>query len=390
MSPMQGNEPIWRTIGYHARSAFAVILSLTVLIGGGWFVYDKVNAAYVEWRTEEDYLGDGVGEVEVLVGKDPSATQLGDQLTELGVVKSTKAFRSAVNESGRWSELRAGRYLLKKELPAEKAFAMLLDADNQVNLWVTFPEGTTAKEQADYIAARIDVTKKVDDGNGGTKNETIRTIELDPNDVADAYADPDKYKLPKWAKGLEGFLFPARYQVAEPVSASSIIRTQIAQFKKVVKETDLDRRAKEMGMKPLEVLTVASIIEGEVHQAEYQPMVAAVIYNRLEQGIKLEMDSTVHYAVGKSGKVTTTAEDRKSDSPYNTYKHKGLPPGPINNPGKTAIEAALSPADTDALFFVTVDLDTGETLFAKTNAEHEANRAKFQAWCSANKDRGLC
>ena len=115
-----------------------------------------------------------------------------------------------------------------------------------------------------------------------------------------------------------------------------------------------------------------------------------MIYNRLEKGMKLEMDSTVHFAVGKSGKVTTTAEDRKSESPYNTYRHKGLPPGPISNPGETALEAALNPADTDAIFFVTVNLDTGETLFAATNEEHEANRRVFQQWCADNSDRGLC
>ncbi|WP_197512511.1 endolytic transglycosylase MltG [Tessaracoccus coleopterorum] len=131
-------------------------------------------------------------------------------------------------------------------------------------------------------------------------------------------------------------------------------------------------------------MTTASIIASEVTKPEDQPMVASVIYNRLAQGMMLEMDSTVHYAVGKSGKVTTTAEDRADPSPYNTYMHKGLPPGPISNPGRTALAAALNPADSDALFFVTVNPETGDTRFAATLEEHNANVALFRQWCSAN------
>ncbi|WP_297105953.1 endolytic transglycosylase MltG [Tessaracoccus sp.] len=364
----------WHKIGYVARSAFAVLLSATVLIGGGWFVYSKAHGMYMSWRTADDYIGEGTEErVEVLIPLGPSQTQVGDILTEAGVVKSTKSFRKAAQESGKWPELKAGRYRLPKELPAEVAFRMLLDPDNQIRLEITFPEGTTVAEQFTIM------------------DTNTKGIALTAKDMQKAAKTPEKLGLPKYAKNkLEGFLFPSTYVVAEPPAAADVLKGQIKQYKKIAEKLSLEGRAKELKVKPFEVVTVASIIAAEVTKPADQPMVAAVIYNRLEKGMKLEMDSTVHYAVGKTGKVTTTAEDRKSKSPYNTYRHEGLPPGPISNPGETALEAALSPADSDALFFVTVDLDTGETRFASTLAEHNANKKIFQAWCAANKDRGQC
>lgn len=364
MSPLPDLEKVnWGTVGYHARSAFAVILSLAVLIGGGWFVYDRVNQAYMEWRTEDDYVGEGGEEVEVVIPRGANVTQTGDILTEEGVVRSTKAFRNAAQRSGRSEELSYGRFKLKKELPAATALEMLLNPDNEVRLWVTFPEGTNMAEQASIIA-------------------NTEELGVDMETVNEAYRNPSQYKLlPEWTTGLQGVLFPARYQVAEPVEVSAIIARQLRQFETISERTNLEARAESMGLTPLEVLTVASIIEGEVRDAEYQPMVAAVIYNRLETNMALGMDSTVHFAVGKSGRVATTAEDRANPSPYNTYVHRGLPPGPINNPGESAIEAALSPADTDALYFVTVNLDTGETRFAATAEGHEENRAAWRTWC---------
>lgn len=357
----------WRKIGYYARSAFAVLLSLGVLIGGGWFVYSKASEAYVAWRTQDDYVGEGTEEVQVVIPRGATVTQIGDILVEAGVVKSTRTFRNVAQQSGEAPNLQAGRFNLKKELPAATALSMLLDPANQERLWVTYPEGTTAAEQIQI---------------------TVKTTGLAAADIETAMADPAALGLPQYAAGkAEGFLFPAKYTVAEPPQAQAILSTQVKQFQRVAQEIGLEGRAAEMGLTPLEVVTTASIIASEVSQADDQPKVAAVIYNRLAADMPLQMDSTVHYAVGKSGKVTTTAVDRATDSPYNTYKNKGLPPGPISNPGKSALEAALMPADSDALYFVTVDLDTGETRFAATIEEHNANVALFQQWCQANTGR---
>ena len=232
---------------------------------------------------------------------------------------------------------------------------------------VGFPEGTTALEQAAIIADKTGLAAA---------------------DITAAAADTSAFALPAYAAGrLEGFLFPSTYAVQEPPQAAAIFATQVKQFGVVAEEISLEGRAAEMSVEPLSVVTIASIIASEVSEPADQPKVAAVIYNRLEQGMPLQMDSTVHYGVGKSGRVTTTAEDRAVESPYNTYLNTGLPPGPISNPGKSALEAALSPADIGSLFFVTVDLDTGETRFADTLEEHNANVALFQAWCQANTGR---
>lgn len=357
----------WRKVGYYGRSAFAVLLSLAVLVGGGWFVYTKVTDAYIAWRTEDDYLGEGTDPVQVVIPSGATITQIGDILVEAEVVKSTRTFRQVAQRSGESDKLQAGRFNLKKQLPAETAFAMLLDPANQERLLITFPEGTTAAEQAAIITAKL---------------------EIPAADVAAGAADTSIFALPAYAGGkLEGFLFPSTYAVGEPPKASNIFATQVKQFGVVAEEISLEGRAAEMSVAPLDVVTIASIIASEVSEAEDQPKVAAVIYNRLEQGMPLQMDSTVHYAVGKTGRVTTTAEDRAVDSPYNTYLNTGVPPGPISNPGKTALEAALSPADIASLYFVTVDLDTGETRFADTLEEHNANVALFQAWCQANTGR---
>lgn len=368
---MSEKNPVnWRDVAYYGRGAFAVLLALAVLIGGGWFAYSKAHDFYVAATTpDDDFVGNGTEEIDVVIPRGAGITEIGDILYEAGVVKSVRKFRSEALSSGSVDRLQAGRYQLRKELPAETALKMLLDPSNIKRIWITFPEGTTVKEQQARISSELGLSKEQIDTAAGRAGEL---------------------GLPKWAdtKGkLEGFLFPARYDVAEPIDAFAIMKNQVKQFNTVAGRTDLADRAKALGKSPLEALTVASIIEGESHDPDYQPLIAAVIYNRLEKDMKLEMDSTVHYAVGKTGAVTTTAAERASESVYNTYRHKGLPPGPINNPGETAIKAALSPADTEALYFVTVDLDTGETLFANTLEEHNANVKKFQEYCQANKGK---
>ena len=138
-----------------------------------------------------------------------------------------------------------------------------------------------------------------------------------------------------------------------------------------------------------ELLIKASILEREVNIEQYYPMVARVIENRLTQPQAetvgyLNMDSTVLYGVGKVGGVPTANEVADESNPYNTYKHKGLPPGPISSPSDLALESMLNPADGDWLYFVTVNLDTGETKFAATLEEQEKNRALFDQWCTDN------
>lgn len=356
----------WRSLGYHARSAFAVVLSLVILVGGGWFVYAKANEAWIDFRSADDYLGEGKDPVAVVVPTGATVTQIGDILVENGVVKSVKAFRKAAQDNPDSNRIQAGRYNLLTELPARLALEMLLDPANLEIVQVTIPEGMTLGQQWTIINRKFGIPRE---------------------DMA-AAVNSGQLKLPEWTAGrYEGFMFPDTYQVAEPVNALQIAQSQATQFSTVVGELEIETEARLIGQKPYDVITVASIIEREVSRDEDRPKVAAAIYNRLAKGMKLQVDSTIHYALGIYDRVTTTAADRKVDSPYNTYLYAGLPPGAISNPGKAAITAALHPADGDWLYWTTVNLDTGETLFASDEKGHAENVAKFQAWCQANTGR---
>ncbi len=361
----------WRKVGYHARSAFAVLLAIAVLAGGGYFVFQQASEAWTAFRTEDDYAGEGADEISVTVPPGATVTQIGDVLVEAGVIKSTGTFRSVAAKNPESQSIQPGRYTLLTELPAEKALEMMLDPENLSVIRVTIPEGYTLGRQWTRIQTTL-----AEQGIDITRDELS------------AAASPEEIGLPVWARGkLEGFMFPETYQIAEPVSPLNIFQKQAEQFNTVAEEIGFVEGAEELGMDPFDVVTVASIIEREVNQEEYRDMVSAVIMNRLAQGMPLQMDSTVHYALQDFSKVTTTAEDRAVDSPYNTYLYPGLPPGAISNPGRAALDAASHPADTDALFFVTVNLDTGETRFAATAEEHNANVAAFQQWCQANTGR---
>lgn len=359
-------RPDWRKIGYRARSAFAVLLSLAVLLGGAWFVYSKVDAVWTDFRTSDDYIGEGKDPVSVIVPMGATLTQIGDILVENGVIKSTKTFRKEASSHPDASRIQAGRYNLRTEIPAATALEMMLDPANLEVISVTIPEGMTLGQQWTVINRQFGIARE---------------------DMATA-VNSDTLNLPEWTDGRrEGFMFPDTYQVGEPINPLQIAQSQANQFTRVVENLDIDSKAEALGMTPFDVITVASIIEREVALPEYRPMVARAIYNRLEKDMRLQVDSSVHYAVGNFDRVTTTSEDREIDSPYNTYLYKGLPPGAISNPGAAAIEAALNPSEGDWIFWATVNLDTGETAFAADEAGHAANVEKFQQWCQANKGR---
>ncbi len=162
-------------------------------------------------------------------------------------------------------------------------------------------------------------------------------------------------------------------------------------FTKKATDIKLEEKAKALGRSPRDVVIVASIIEAEVRRPEDRPKVARVLYNRLDKNMPLQLDTTVEYANNKprGQGATTTDQERANPSPYNTYLHPGLPPGgPISAPGKAALEAAAAPPENGGwMYFVAVNLDTGETAFADTFDQHQANVKKFQEWCQSHQGR---
>jgi UPF0755 protein len=292
--------------------------------------------------------------------------QIGNILVDADVVASSDAFVNAAQDHPDGLSIQAGDYTMMQQMNSADAVEALLGATAIVGR-VTIPEGFRTEQVVVRIAEETEFTEE---------------------DLNAAIERAPELGLPEYAEGFtEGFLFPATYDIRPDTTAESLIQTMINRFIQAAEDVDLEARAQAAGYSPLEVVTMASIIQREVRHVEDMTNVAEVIYNRLagdcaSMGVpeqRLQMDSTVHYALNSYETVYTTEEERATDSPYNTYRNGGLPPGPIAMPGEDALNAALAPSGEDYCYFVTVDLESGETRFAVTEAEHQANVAESRS-----------
>lgn len=371
MTSLLDQEPEQRskTALKSGRGCLAALVALAVLVVGGFFAWQK-GSAYVENAlSTPDYTNPkGVKDIRVTVPDGATLTSIGVQLEKVDVIKSTKAFKKAIGEFDGQPTVQAGNYKMRTQLPAATALHRLTTPQTyRIRKQIQILEGMRLSQQ---IAALAKETKIP------TKNFRV------------ALAKPQTLGLPSYAKNKpEGFLFPDTYELTNTASATAVLKQMTGRFGQVSDEIDLEGRAKAMKMSPLEIVIVASIIEAEVNREEDRPKVARVLYNRLNKGMKLQLDSTVLYAVHKSGKLTTTDADRANKSAYNTYVHAGLPPGPIAAPGKQALQAAANPTPGGWYYWVAVNPDTGETKFAKNKAEHDRYVREFQAWCQAHKGK---
>jgi len=364
-----------KEVRYKVRSAFAVLLSVGVLMAGGWFVFDKAHSAWEAFQTSEDYAGVGVDPVVVTIPAGATLSQISDILVEDKVVKTAKAFDKEAAANSESTKIQPGKYNLLTELPARTALAMLLDKKNMVRNWMTLPEGKWVSQQVSTLSKATGLPKK---------------------DFEAAIKDWKSLGLPKWAKnGLEGFLFPDTYEVPDKPKAASVLKMATKQFNSVANDLDLVNGAKAVGLTPYEVVVMASIIDKEAGPVdEDRAKIARVFFNRLDPKLwplgKLQSDATVAYANKTTGRVATTDTERALKSPYNTYYVKGLPVGPITSPSRKALDAVLHPADGKWLYFMVVNLDTGETVFSNDRNGQKAAGQQYQAWClasQANRDK---
>ncbi len=361
-----------KELRHRAKGWVAVLVSVAVVVGGLWFGGTKAWDAWDEFRQRDDYASaTGEADVEVTIARGSNMTQVGKVLEKAGVVKSASTFRKVA--TGRPDDVKKivyGRFMLRTQISSDAAMDMLLDPARQIRTLLRLPEGQRLSQQYEVMA---------------------KASKLPVEEFVEAAKKPAEYGLPEWAKGNpEGFFYPDTYEIGEDATAIGILKMVTGNFAKVADDIDLTTVAAESPAKdPYRAVIVASIIEREVFRDEDRAKVARVIYNRLAKGMKLEFDSTVAYANDLTGTVWTTAEQRKLDSPYNTYLDKNagkLPPGPITAPSRKALEAALHPEEGNWLFFVPIDLTTGETEFNDTFEQHEASLAKLQAWCNANEE----
>jgi hypothetical protein len=356
-------------VARRVRSGVAVLIALAVLIGGGFFAGSKIYDKYIELRTVDDYIGEGKADITVVIPPGAIGTTIGQILVDKDVVRSTKAFNTAFRREPKAASIQAGTYKLRTQIPATKAVAMLLDPANKVVRRVTIPEGMRYTVMVETLAK----------GTGVSQQDYLAQLK-----------SPAGLGLPAFANdNPEGFLFPSTYDIPEKPDAATMLKLMTTQYGQVSKEMDIANRAKgiENGkLSEYDIIKVASIIEAEVRRDEDRPKVARAIYNRLFlKNMPLQVDTTINYSLGRSGHANLPeGETTRNTSPYNLYKNKGLPPTPINNPGRKSIEAALNPADGEWLYWVSVNLDSGETKFGVTPAEHEANVKEYHAWCTAN------
>jgi UPF0755 protein len=315
------------------------LVLLVVLGAGGYKLYRHFQSP--------DFTGPGFGEVTVQVPQGASAFSMAPELVKLGVVASTSSFISAAKSNANPDGLEPGFFRLRHHMNSALAYALLISPASRIQSVATIPDGLR-------------------------ETEILATLEAKTGTSASAFAtalkDTSALGLPSYAKGNpEGFLFPATYDFNPGTSALSMLQTMVTRFNQEAASINLTAAAGTAKLTPNQVITVASILEAEAGAPKYYADVAEVIYNRLNQGIKLGLDSTVNYALHRFG-VSLTTTQMQVNSPYNTFIHTGLPPGPIDSPGNAAIEAALHPAHGPLLYFVTVNVKTGLTKFATTSA----------------------
>ncbi|PZA19063.1 endolytic transglycosylase MltG, partial [Modestobacter versicolor] len=340
------------------RGPITIVLSLLVLVGlvagigiGGKALWDQLNPV------AEDYTGTGTGEVDVRVEEGDSLRAIAATLVDADVIASSDPFEEAADANPAATGIQPGVYRLRSQMSGQAALDLLLDPASRQVSKVTIPEGLTQVQILDRLAEQTGMPLA---------------------DLQAAAADTAALGLPPYANGvLEGWLFPATYDIEPGDTPATVLSEMVAGAVRVLDELQVPEAER------LAVLTEASIVQAEAGSVEDMGMVARVLDNRLAIGMPLQLDTTVNYANGKSG-VTTTAEDRANPSPYNTYANPGLPPGAISNPGEDALRAVQNPTPGDWLFFVVVDPDTGETRFAATKEEHDANVLLFQQWLRDN------
>lgn len=348
------------------RTVIAFVLMIVVfgtLAGGAWYGYGKAR----DFLTAEDYSGNGTGEAVVQVEEGDTVTDIANALFKADVVASAKAFTNAAEENPNSTRLQPGTYTLRKQMKASAALTLMLDPSSKSVKSFLIREGLTVKEILPLIA----------------KQTGIPVAEFEA-----AAKDPAALGVPEWARaeagkpiGLEGFLFPAKYEVAKNDNAKTILTAMVAKTLQVMEEDGFLQAADDLNLTPRELLITASLVEQEGIAKDFGK-VARVVYNRLKEDMILQFDSTTQYwliQTGKGRKAIVGEKQLKDPANiYSTTVNKGLPPTPISNPGKAALDAAAQPEQGDWLFFVVTAKD-GSSSFTRDVDEHDRNVAKCRA-----------
>ncbi|WP_336651081.1 MULTISPECIES: endolytic transglycosylase MltG [unclassified Leucobacter] len=344
-------------------SLLVALLLLGGLAGAGaflWSQYGEQISLAMGWSTNDYDDSDQGEEVTVAIRSGEIGSDIAASLHKAGVVKTSDAFYELLLAQQPQVEFLPGVYTVRERMSAQAALDALQDPANRRQLSATIPEGLTIE---------------------GTLERLSQGSGIPYEEFAAAAADPAAYGVPAGVPSLEGWLFPATYEFSPEMTAQDIIALLVSHQVQVLDEFGVPEADRER------VLTIASIVQREGRDADFA-MISQVIHKRLAIDMALGMDSTAQYGSGEHGSFWSSDEALSDDNPWNTYVHKGLPIGPISNPGRAAVDAALHPADTDWLFFVNAPGGNGALTFTSNEAEHEAAVQVYRDWCAATPDSG--
>ena len=336
-----------------ASFGLVLVLLIAVIIAGAGYKYIHGIGEPVDSSSQE--------KISVDIPSGSGTAAIGRILEEDGVIKSARQFKIKSRMDKNDGKYRTGVYELSPSMDMDEIMQILMDG-SQNTLRFMVPEGYTLKQIADKFA---------ETGNG-TAEDFLN--ETQNGDFDFEYND----QMVDGEKRYEGFLYPDTYEIYKNESAHGIIQRMLTRFEQVYDAAADEATVDTSKYSVFDLVTVASLIEREVKLDEERPLVASVIYNRLNKNMKLQMCSTVQYALG-TPKARLMNSDLKIDSPYNTYQNAGLPAGPIASPGQASISAALHPADTDYLYFVLTSAGSGKHNFASTGDDFSSYREDYLA-----------
>jgi UPF0755 protein len=331
------------------KRAFILLVLVAILAGAGM-------AVMFYTRTNEPFKGYEGAEQFVTIDPGSGSRTIGQRLIDAGIVRDDMTFRAALWRSGRARALQAGEFRFDRAMSALDVIDKIARGD-VYNRRITFPEGLTIREMA-----------RVYEQQGFGKAAAFIEAARDPAAVRDIDAA---------ATDLEGYLFPETYSLPRNTDAAKLVSVMVARFRQLF-TSEMQQAARSLELTVREAVTLASLVEKETAQPSERPIVAAVYLNRLKIGMGMQADPTVIYALERAGRYdgNLRRDDLSFDSPYNTYRYAGLPPGPIASPGLASLQAAVAPAQVDYLYFVS--RNDGSHVFARTLVEHNENVRQYQ------------
>jgi len=355
MSDTRTRRDIKRDTAKFRRRRLLLVVAL-VLVGSSVAIFMNRGAIrdLVEQASGNDYSGSGKGSVTLIIDEGDTGAMVASELVALDVVKDySKTLRLIIERN---QVFYPGTYQLRLQMSSDAALTLISDPASLLVNKVTIKEGL----RVDQVFGELSKATGISKAEFAKMKNQPELFGLDPQEVS-----------------LEGWLFPATYSFAPQATAKDILSEMVQRMTLELDNFNVskdDRHA---------VLTLASIVQKEARQAQDFFKVSRTFKNRLAINMPLQSDATVSYGSGGTT-VTTTDAERADPNGYNTYVNQGLPIGPISAPGARAIDAALHPADGKWLFFCTIDLASGETVFSETVAEHEVAVSQFRAWMAAN------